>query len=400
MGQIKNHIVTTRRDVVMGAVAIGVTAALVPKFAAAQTFPKPKAPLVINVIDVAGDLQLSQAALQKFADTHKDLVSKFVFTEGPAPELAGKLKAEQDAGRLDIDFVLTGNDGLAAGMEQGLWTEILPKYAAKFPDLEKLYLPGAYAMQKMARGQAFVDDWYPSGPLLEYAPERVKDMPDTVDKLLAWAKAHPGKFMYARPANSGPGRTFVMGLPYILGDKDPLEPINGWEKTWAYLKEINKYIEYYPSGTTATMKELAEGSRDIIATTTGWDVNPRFLGIVPEEYKVGTLKGFHWVGDANYVAIPKGVSGEKLGVLLDLIAFILQPEQQAFMFDHGYMYPGPAIKNVPITMAPKESQDTFKRFGRPEYDALIANNPIEPPLDAKPLVAMFEKWDREIGTTK
>jgi putative spermidine/putrescine transport system substrate-binding protein len=148
------------------------------------------------------------------------------------------------------------------------------------------------------------------------------------------------------------------------------------------------------------MKELAEGSRDIIATTTGWDVNPRFLGIVPEEYKVGTLKGFHWVGDANYVAIPKGVSDEKLGVLLDLIAFILQPEQQAFMFDHGYMYPGPAIKNVPITMAPKESQDLFKRFGRPEYDALIANNPIEPPLDAKPLVAMFEKWDREIGTTK
>ena len=92
------------------------------------------------------------AALQKFADTHKDLVSKFVFTQGPAPELAGKLKAQQSAGRLDINFVLTGNDGLAAGMEQGLWTEILPKYAARFPDLEKLYLPGAYAMQKMARG--------------------------------------------------------------------------------------------------------------------------------------------------------------------------------------------------------------------------------------------------------
>ena len=113
--------------------------------------------------------------------------------------------------------------------------------------------------------------------------------------------------MYARPSNSGPGRTFVMGLPYLLGDKDPQDPINGWDKTWAYLNELDSCIDYYPGGTTATMKELGEGSRDIIATTTGWDINPRYLGIVPEEFKVATLKGFHWVGDANYMAIPKGV---------------------------------------------------------------------------------------------
>jgi putative spermidine/putrescine transport system substrate-binding protein len=390
----------TRRKALLSILAAGRSAALVPQLASAQDFPKPKEPLVISVIDVAGDLQLSQPALEKFAATHPDLVSKFVYTQATAPELAGKLQAQQAAGRVDIDFVLTGNDALAAGMEQGLWTEILPKYASKFPDLEKLYLPGAYAMQKMARGQAFVDDWYPSGPLLEYAPDRVKDVPDSAEKLLAWCKANPGKFMYARPANSGPGRTFVMGLPYLLGDKDPMDPVHGWDKTWAYLKDLDSCIEYYPGGTTATMKELGEGTRDIIATTTGWDVNPRYLGIVPEEYKVGTLKGFHWVGDANYVTIPKGVSDEKMGVLLELIAFLLKPEQQAFMYDHGYMYPGPAIHGVSIDMAPQESQDTFKRYGRPEYEKMIADNPVEPPLDAKPLVDMFDKWDREIGGAK
>ena len=42
--------------------------------------------------------------------------------------------------------------------------------------------------------------------------------------------------MYARPANSGPGRTLLMGLPYILGDKDPTDPVKGWDKTWAYLQ--------------------------------------------------------------------------------------------------------------------------------------------------------------------
>jgi putative spermidine/putrescine transport system substrate-binding protein len=357
-------------------------------------------PVTISVIDVAGDLQISQPALEKFRTEHPDLVSKFVFTQATAPELAGKLKAQQDAGRVDIDFVLTGNDALAAGMEQGLWLEILPKYASKFPNLKDLYIPGAYLMQDMARGQAFVIDWYPSGPLLEYASDRVNDVPDTPEKLLAWCKAHPGRFMYARPANSGPGRTFVMGLPYMLGDKDPSDPVKGWDKTWAYLKELDSCIEYYTSGTTASMKELANGTRDIIATTTGWDINPRYLGIVPEDYKVATLKGFHWVGDANYMAIPKGIREEKLKVVLELMAFLLKPEQQAFMYDHGYMYPGPAIKGVTLDMAPADSQDTIKQFGRPEYAGLIADNPTEPPLDAKPLVAMFDKWDREIGAAK
>lgn len=357
-------------------------------------------PVVINVIDVAGDLQISQPALEKFQAAHPELVSKFVFTQATAPELAGKLKAQQDAGRVDIDFVLTGNDALAAGMEQGLWLEILPKYADSFPDLKKLYIPGAYLMQEMARGQAFVIDWYPSGPLLEYAPDRVTNVPDTPEALLAYCKANPGKFMYARPANSGPGRTFVMGLPYLLGDKDPMDPVKGWDKTWAYLKELDGCIEYYTAGTTASMKELANGTRDIIATTTGWDINPRYLGIVPEEYKIAAFKNFHWVGDANYMAIPKGVSEQKLKVVLQLMNYLLQPAQQAYMYDHGYMYPGPAINGVTLDMAPKDSQETIAKYGRPEYASLIADNPTEPPLDAKELVEMFDKWDREIGAAK
>jgi putative spermidine/putrescine transport system substrate-binding protein len=148
------------------------------------------------------------------------------------------------------------------------------------------------------------------------------------------------------------------------------------------------------------MKELGEGTRDIIATTTGWDINPRYLGIVPEEARITALKGFHWVGQSNFMAIPKGVSEEKLGVLLELIAFVLQPAQQALIYDKGYLYPGPAIRDVTLEMAPKESQEVIRRFGRPEYAALMADNPNEPPLDAKNLLLMFDKWDREIGATK
>jgi len=376
-------------------------AALASTGVRAQSLALPKSPVALNVIDVGGALALMQKAFEEYRKAKPELVSRITYVKATAPELASKVKAQQNAGRIDLDMVLTGSDGLAAGLDQGLWIKLLPTYADKFPGIEENYEPAALNLHR-AQGQGYgvVINYYPSGPLLEYAPERVKDVPRTAEELLAWAKAHPNRFMYARPANSGPGRTFMMGLPYILGDRDPMDPINGWQKTWAYLRELNTSIEYYPSGTTATMKEFGEGSRDIIISTTGWDINPRALGIVPKTAQIGTLKGFHWVSDAFFMVVPKGVADEKLAVLVDLMAFLLKPEQQAFSYDEGYLYPGPAVKNVPLSMAPKESQDVIKEFGRPEYVDLISRNPIELPLPPEKMVVAFRRWDEEIGSKR
>jgi putative spermidine/putrescine transport system substrate-binding protein len=368
--------------------------------AAAQAPALPSAPQTINIIDVAGNLALTQKAIDKYRADHPKIVSRITYTKAPAPELAGKIKAQQGAGRVDIDLVLTGTDGLAAGIEQGIWMELLPKYADKFGNLEAKYLEGAAKMQKLAENKGITVAYYPSGPLLEYMPDKVKQAPQSAEELLAWCKANPNRFMYARPANSGPGRTFLMGLPYILGDKDPKDPEKGWDKTWAYLKELGQCIEYYPSGTGATMKELGEGSRDMITSTTGWDINPRVLGTVPKEAKITTLKGWHWVTDAHYMVVPNGVTPEHLAVVLDLMAYLLTPEAQAYTYDEGYFYPGPAVKDVPLSMAPKESQEAIKEFGRPEYEKLIASAPLEVPLDAKGQVAAFKKWDEEVGGAK
>jgi putative spermidine/putrescine transport system substrate-binding protein len=360
----------------------------------------PSSPVDINVVDVAGNLALTQKAIEAYAVAKPEVVSRFTFTKAPAPELPGKLKAQQDAGRVDIDLVLTGTDALSAGVQQGLWIPLIPDHEAALPKLQDIYLPPAWNMQSLAQGQGVVVTYYPSGPLLEYMPDRVPTPPTTAEELLAWAKANPGRFMYARPANSGPGRTFMMGLPYLLGDADPKDPEKGWDKTWAFLKELGETIEYYPSGTTATMKELGEGSRDMIASTTGWDINPRVLGIVPTEAKVVALKGFHWVSDAHYMVVPKGVSDEKLAVLLDLMNWLLQPAQQAYTYDEGYFYPGPAVKGVTLDMAPPESQAAIKEYGRPEYEDWIANNPIELPLMPEKLVVAFRIWDEQVGTQK
>jgi putative spermidine/putrescine transport system substrate-binding protein len=148
------------------------------------------------------------------------------------------------------------------------------------------------------------------------------------------------------------------------------------------------------------MKELGEGSRDMLPTQMGWDINPRVLGTVPKEAKVQALKGFHWILDAHYLCIPKGLAPEKVAVLIDLAKYMLTPEAQAVTYDLGYFYPGPAVKDVPLSMAPKESQDAINEYGRPEYADLIANNPQETPLLPKQLVYAFDRWDKEIGADK
>ena len=139
---------------------------------------------------------------------------------------------------------------------------------------------------------------------------------------------------------------------------------------------------------------------DLSDSINGWDINPRALGVVPKEAKVFFLKGFHWILDAHYLCIPKGVSNDKLAVLLDLLNYMLSKEAQATTYDDGYFYPGPAVKDVPLSMAPASSQAVIKEFGRPDYEAAIKDNPQELPLTPDKLVKAFARWDEQIGAQK
>ena len=392
---------TTRRGVLGGIAGAAMFGAAAPA-ARAQTAapPAPSSPLTLNIVDVAGNLALTQRAFENYRRKNPKLVGRFAFSQAPAPELPGKIKAQQDAGRVDIDMVLTGTDALAAGIQMGLWQTLLPDQATKLPELQKVLLPGAWKMQGLAQNQGVIVSFCPAGPLFEYLPEQVKTPPKTADELLAWARANKNKFMYARPANSGPGRALLMGMPYILGDKDPHDPQNGWDKTWSYLAALGETVEYYPSGTGQVMQEFGQGTRDMIATMTGWDINPRVLGTVPKSAGVFALQGLHWVNDAHYMVLPKKLSPDRLAVLLDLMSFMLSKPSQAYTYDRGYFYPGPAAAGVTLDMAPEQSQEDIKEFGRPEYAKMIADLPNEQPLDAQKMVYAFQRWDQQIGAKR
>lgn len=384
--QFKPH----RRAVMAGAVS---AAALAATGVRAQT-----APVALNIIDVAGNLQLTQAAIEKFAKDNPRLISRLNFSRAPSPELPAKLKAQQQANRVDIDLVLTGPGAMSDGVQQGLWIDVWKSHAASLPKAEEVYHDQALMMQKnFGQNEGVAVVYSPSGPLFEYMPDRLKVVPKTAEEFLAYVKQNPKRFTYARPVNSGPGWTFLQGLPHILGDSDPSDPMKGWDKSWAYLKELGTGIDYYPGGTTPTMKELGEGTRDVIVSTFGWDINPRALGIVPKEAEVFVLANTHWIPDTQFMCVPKGTDAAKMPALLALMSHMLKPEAQAATYDKGYFYPGPAIKGVTLAMAPQESRDVLKEYGRPSYDDLILKTPTRPPLTPERLVAAFRRWDQEIG---
>ena len=351
--------------------------------------------VTLKIVDVGGAFNLLQGAIESYRIKHPEVA--FSFVKALAPELPGALQAAQTAGKQDVDLVLGGGDILAAGIEQNLWVRLLPEHSAKFPNVMDNYFKESRKMQELAGNQGLAVVYALGGPLLEYNPDKVAQAPTTPEELLTWCRAHPGRFTYARPANSGPGRAFLMGLPYLLGDRDPKDPVEGCTQTWAFLKALNKCIDSYPPTTGGLMKDLGSGARDMTVSTTGWDINPRALGVVPKQFRIGAFKNMTWINDTQYMMVPKGLSADRLNVVLDVMAHLLKREQQAQTYDKGYFYPGPAVKNVPFSLAPPESQKVIKEFGRVEYTMWGLTQPHAQPLSAQAMVKAFKIWDDEVG---
>jgi len=370
-----------------------------PAVAASGVPDKPSAPVTLNILDVAGNQKLTGPMIDQFVKDHPDVISSVTWESAGSPDLVGTIKPQVESGKLSVDLVMTGTDGLSAGIGQDLWIPIVDEYGDRVSN-QANYLEPAAAMQGLSEGYGVVTTYYPSGPLLQYDPAVVTDVPSTPEELLAWAKANPGKFGYARPANSGPGRTFLMGLPYMLGDKDPQDPVNGWDKTWAYLKDLGTTIDNYPTGTGQVITNVADGTWSLIPTTTGWDIEPRATDKEPATIEAAPFDEFTWVTDAHYAVIPKGQSADKISAILLLLQYMLTPEINAMAYDSGYFYPGPAVKDATLDKAPQASQDLLAEFGRDWYDALIDSAPKATPLTPDNLVKAFDIWDREIGTGK
>ncbi|HET7854637.1 MAG TPA: extracellular solute-binding protein [Candidatus Methylomirabilis sp.] len=356
--------------------------------------PAAQQPITISILDNGGDFASTGVIIENYKKANPTKVKEIKLQRGPAPETPAKIKAQQDAGRADINLILTGQDAGSVLAANKQLIELFPKYDKMFPKEE--LKEEAKILQDSGGGALMPTVVNFGGPVFIYNPKKVPNPPKTADELLAWVKANPKRFLYARPANSGPGRSIMAGLPYILNDKAPLDPEKGWDKAWAYMKELGKHIEYYPTGTLFTLREFAQDQRWMIAGIMEWDMKPRAEGVIPPDAKITVLDNTTFVIDGHYWAIPKGVPQNEVDVLLDLMKFMRRVDQQVLTYK---AFIGPTIKAATLDKAPPDIRDYVKEFWRPEYDQIGPGKKYKmaPQLDFKELTYAMDRWDREVG---
>jgi len=391
----------------LAALAIAVTAlagcsAPVQRTAKAPTGSKlsaPSSPIALHLLDVSGDLSTNKAAIDAFVKANPKLVSSVQYETGSATDVVGKIQAEQTANNVDIDAILTGPLALSQMVGQKQIVKTVPTYDKYLPDLGSILTPAAADFQKLADGYGVVikgGGW--AGPIWAYNKANVTNPPKTPQALLAWAKAHPGKFVYANPTSgSGPANAFIDSLPYLLGDKDPGDPTKGWAKTWAYLKQLNPYIARYPAGTSDTFVGLGNGTYDLAASEGSWDQLEHSTNVLDSGFGVYAFDKPVMSSDGHFIAVPKGIDPSHVYVDMALAKWLLQPENQAMGYATSNVFP---VKGVKLSMAPAAAQTVVNGYYGLDLFKQLDSAKTTLPLNGEQVQAMYDKWNQTIGSQK
>ena len=205
-----------------------------------------------------------------------------------------------------------------------------------------------------------------SSVLLAYNSTTVATPPATLDDLLAWIKAHPGKFTYNAPSGGGSGYSFVQTVvDKYLSDADRTALVQtaapALESKWAQgletLRQLNKYTYgqngTYPANNAETLKDLATGLVDMGSVWSDQFASALKAGTMPANIKVTQIANPSFTGGASYLGIPNS-STNKVGARL-LANWVLSPAAQNLIVS-GTLNGFPVI---PLSMLDPKATSAF-----------------------------------------
>ena len=251
-------------------------------------------------------------------------------------KLGASVKTNQNPGMdvLDGSFTTAATGGLLAKVS----TSTVPNLANVSASL---LTPVDYASVPY-RGSAVV---------LAYNSKYVATPPSTLEELLAWITANPGKFTYNSPNSGGSGAAFVSTtLAKYVPAADQAKMVAGyvpnlesdWNQGFATLKGLGSsvYQHVYPNGNQAVLDLLAAGSIYIAPVWSDMALAALADGGLPSTVKLTTITDPSFTGGAAYLGIP--VNAAHKDAALKLVNWVLEPAQQETIVNvlAGY----PAIK--------------------------------------------------------
>lgn len=302
-----------------------------------------------------------------------------------ADQLVAAYKANQT--ETEFDVVDLGDDDL---------TKILSLTGEDIlADLDTSKIPNAAnvtAEPVAAKGK--IQPYRGTTVILAYNSDTVPEdeVPTTMDELVEWIKAHPGRFAYNTPGTGGAGDSFVRTSIYnFIDDESALMSDDPkWEEQWdqgfEFLKELHPYMYksgdtvVYPNKNQGTLDLLTQGEIDMCPNWADMVLSQRKAGTVPENIKITTIEP-SFTGSVQGVAVPS-YSGNKEGGYA-FINYLLSPEAQTILVQDMAAIPL-VTEGVDLTGAEELMSMDVSNFRTMALGDLVTD------LNAR--------WDEEIGT--
>ena len=256
-------------------------------------------------------------------------------------DAVARVLAEKAAGRDaggSIDLIWINGENFATMKQNGLlfgpFTEQLPNYAlVDFAGKPTTRIDFTVPVEGLEApwGMAKINFIYDSA--------RLTETPGSIPDLLAWAKAHPGRFTYPAPPDFL-GSTFLkQALIELAPDPAALQaPVANEAQfaemtapLWPYLEALAPNLwrggEIYPASGPAQRQLLDDGEIDVTLSFYPSEASSLIAnGLLPDSARVFVLDQ-GTIGNTHFVAIPYNASATEGAMVV--ANFLMSPEAQA-----------------------------------------------------------------------
>jgi putative spermidine/putrescine transport system substrate-binding protein len=230
-----------------------------------------------------------------------------------------------------------------------------------------------------------------SSVVLAYDSKNVATPPKTLAALLAWIKAHPGKFTYNSPNSGGSGYSFAETVVDSTMSQGTITQMdNGyvpnlesqWKQGLDTLHSLNQYIYQgvYPNGNQAVLDLLAKGQIWVAPVWSDQSLTALKTGALPATIKLTQISNPSMTGGGAYLGVPK-TARNKIDVY-KFVNYVLSPAAQTQIINVMAGFPA-----IPLKLMPKAIQNKF---------ADVSANSLRPTFSQKQSSDFKAQWQQTV----
>ena len=269
----------------------------------------------------------------EYADKY-EVKLQFMLSGTGTQTLADMLAAAAKAGQTNTDYDLVDLSGDDLSKIMSLVGQ------EKFVKLDASKLPNAASVSaKSSVTPDYCQPYRGTTVILAYDSDKVATAPATMDELVEWMKANPGRFAYNTPGTGGAGDSFVRSsvynfLPEEAFTSDDEKWTGEWDEGFEFLKSIHPYMYssggsiVYPNKNQGTLDLLNQGEIDMCPNWADMVLSQRASGAIRDSIKITQIQP-SLTGSLQSMVIPTFGSNEEGAYAF--MNFMLSPEAQEIM---------------------------------------------------------------------